>query len=129
MQMRPFSTTVGAALIMVLGACSSTADVAPPAALLDREWHNTFRKTESGYDVYALTSAGSNRNLEIIRLNSDGTSVETGLDPVDSPETRPGTWETAGGNTYRIRFTDPQRAGFVLEVKSIEDNQLVARRR
>ncbi|RSK45815.1 hypothetical protein [Hymenobacter perfusus] len=119
---------IACSLALALGACSKADEVTPPAALLDREWFNTFQKTEAQYDVYTPTNSAVGWRYEGIRLNTDGTFLEHGLGPADAPETRPGTWEAAGSNTYRIQFTDAQRTGFVLEVKSVEDGRLVARR-
>jgi hypothetical protein len=120
---------IGCSLIVALGACSKADEVTPPAALLDRDWFNTFQDTEAGYSVYSPTQQAVGWSYEGIRLNTDGTFLEHGFGPVDAPETRPGTWEATGGNTYRIQFTDAQRTGFVLEVQSVEDGRLVARRR
>lgn len=115
-------------LTLALGACSKTDEVKPQAALLDREWFNTFQNTQSAYSLYTPTNSAVGWRYEGIRLNTDGTFLEQGLGPADAPETRAGTWEAAGSNTYRVRFNDPQRAGFVLEVKSVEEGQLLARR-
>lgn len=125
MHMRLF---IACSLALALGACSKANEVTPPDALLDREWFNTFQNTDYEYDVYTPTNSAVGWRYEGIRLNTDGTFLEHGLGPADAPEDRPGTWKAAGGNTYRIQFNDPQRTGFVLEVKSVEEGRLLARR-
>jgi len=119
---------IGCSLLFALGACSKAEEATPPAALLDRDWFNTFQNTDAGYSVYGPTQQVVGWRYEGIRLNTDGTFLEHGLGPADEPETRPGTWEAAGSNTYRIQFNNAQRAGFVLEVKSVENGRLLARR-
>ncbi|MFD2785285.1 hypothetical protein [Hymenobacter rubripertinctus] len=110
--------------LLTLGSCRKSE---APTPIQDKDWFSTFQTGKKGYTIYSTTTQSQGRRYSGFRLNTDGTYLEYALGPADGPVAYRGTWRAESGQTYRISFQDPARAGYQLRILKPAEEHLEAR--
>ncbi|NVO86266.1 hypothetical protein [Hymenobacter terrestris] len=118
---------LSAALLLLSAGCEKD-DEPMPDYVFGRAWYNTYQAGEDGATVFSPTNPNLAWRYDGFRLNADGSFLEYGLDALDKPEERPGTWQSEGSQTYRITFRTTTRKGYLLRITKPAKDQLQARR-
>lgn len=122
-----FLLYLSATMLLLPAGCKKSEDPTPDH-VFDKNWYNTYQAGDDGHSIFSTTNPKQAWRHDGFRLNADGSFLEYGLDPVDNPETRPGTWQREGGQKYRITFRNAARKGYLLLITKPATDQLQARR-
>ncbi|SDX90040.1 hypothetical protein [Hymenobacter psychrophilus] len=122
-----FSPYLFAASLLLAAGCKKSEEPTPDY-VFGKSWYNTYQPGDDGHLIFSTTNPNLPWFHDGFRLNTDGSFLEYGLNPVDSPESRPGTWQRESSQKYRITFHDPSRKGYLLLISKPTATQLQARR-